>query len=414
VKPGIVALWIFTIVLAVGATRLAGRNSDDSDGPGVSGGSSADSDGSFVEAFGEFEPVQRAYLISRSLSNLGPDNLPELLDAMKVRRMGIVKEEVRLVMVAWARFDPRGAWEWANEGELNWRPTLTDQAIYAWAYHDGPAARRVVEEIEEPTRRVRLRASMIDGWLRSTDKDGVSDYIANFDDVRRRGRLIFLLVGEVMMERGRDGAMRWVEAVPEDAPNGFKAAVFQNLVKLIAADDPRFAADWFLEHATRPYSQGGLEGIARRCAQHQKSPGWIFEWLLALDVDGVEPEEIDAAIEGGFRAWMQTNSEAAQAWLNSALPNPALDVATREAARYLLAQSPDVAMQWVQRIDDEHARLKQAVPVGRKWREKDPEALEAWLSESDLPEDVQQKILKVPVSPIRLNRAPKAAAAGNP
>jgi hypothetical protein len=114
---------------------------------------------------------------------------------------------------------------------------------------------------------------------------------------------------------------------------------------------------------------------------------------------------------------MQTNSEAAQAWLGTALPNPELDIAVVEATRYLLAPSPDVAMGWAQRIQDETLRVKQLVHVGRRWREKDPEAMQAWLSENDLPEDVQQKILKAPVNPIRLKlapKAPKAAGAGKP
>jgi hypothetical protein len=411
VKPATLALWIFTIVLAVGLTRLVVHDSADS---------GADSDGSFLEAFGELEPLQRAYLISRSLRDLSPDNLPELLEAIKVRRMGIVWEEVRLIMIAWARFDPRGAWEWANQGDPSWRPTLTDQAIYAWAYQDGPAARSIVEAIDEPEWKVRLRASMIDGWLRSPDKAGVSDYIANFDDIRRRGRLIFLLAGEIMMEKGREGAMRWVEAIPDDAPNDFKAGVFAHIIKMIAADDPRVAADWFLEHRTQPYTEDALEGIARRWAQHQKDPAELFAWLLALDVDGIEEADIDGALGTGFRAWLQTDSEAAQAWLGSALPNPRLDVAIVEAIRYLQAPSPDLAMAWAQRVQDEALREKRLVQAGRRWREKDPEALQVWLNEGDLPEDVQQKILRAPVNSMRLNLAPKApnapgaAGAGKP
>ncbi len=396
-KPGIVALWIITILLAVGLTRLASRPSAPPSG---------DADGSFIESFSEQEPVERAYRISRSLRDLDPDNLPELLEAMKVRRMGIVWEEVRLIMVAWARFDPRGAWEWANAQTPSWRPTLTDQAIYAWAYQDGPAARSVVEGIEDPERRVRLRSSMIDGWMRSSDKAGVSDYIANFDDARRRGRLIFLLAGEVMMQMGREGAMRWVEAIPDDAPNHFKEGMFLHTLKMIATEDPQLAVDWYLEHCKSPYSEGGLEAIARRWAQHQKDPSELFTWLLALDVDGISQEDVDGAISAGFRAWMQTKNEAAQAWLATALPNPKLDLAAVEAVRYLLALSPDVSVQWAMRIQDEETRNRNVVQAARRWREKDPDALQAWLEQSDLPEDVREKIRSGPKKQMRLNLAP--------
>ncbi len=402
-KPVIAVLWILSIALAVGLTRLAGPDQ---------GGSEPSP--SFDEAFAEFNPLRRAYLISRSLEDLGPENLPELLRVLEDRNMGIVPEEVRLVMVAWARFDAPGAYAWAQEGPKNWRAVLTDQAIYAWAYHDAPAAVRVVEEIEDLEVMARRRQSVIEGWLRSDDKEGVSEYIANFPDMKRRGRLIFLLAGEIVMAEGRDGAMRWTEALPDDAPNQLKLGLFHNVAKMVASDDPVRAAEWFLAHRTRPYSEGALAGIARRWVQHHDRPA-AFEWLLAMSSDGLRAGERADAITHGFRSWIQIDPEAAQLWLLSMLPNPALDPAIRETVKRLLPSEPDVALTWAQRFGDEAERNAQSVRVGIRWRNKNPESFDAWVKESDLPEEVQQKILAAPVSGIRMPPVnPKPAAAGKP
>ncbi|MBW2691325.1 MAG: hypothetical protein JRE57_01650 [Deltaproteobacteria bacterium] len=400
-KPVIAVLWILSIAVAVGLTRLA-----DTDGGG-SGPSL-----SFDEAFDEIDPLQRTYLIGRSLQDLSADRLPELLEALEVHRMGIENEEVRLVMIAWARFDPLGAYEWALEGPKNWRSTLTNQAMFAWAYHDGPGALRMLEGIEDPELKLRLRSAVVDGWMRSDDKEGATEYIANFPDMKRRGRLFFLFAGEIMMAKGPEGAMRWLETLPDDAPNQVKLGLFHHIAMMVTTEDPVIAAEWFYENRTRSFTEGALSGIARRWVQHHERPP-AFEWLLAMDSDGLRAGERADAIADAFRSWMQIDPEAAQAWLLAQLPNPRLDSASKEAAKRLVPTDPDKALEWAARVNDDDERRTLLVRAGRRWREKDPEAFSAWLQENELPEEIRQKILAASKGP-RANMRPKPAAAGKP
>jgi len=402
VKPVIAVLWILSIALAVGLTRLADTN-----------GGGSDPSPSFDEAFDEIDPLQRAYLIGRSLQDLGSDRLPELLEALTIYRMGIETEEVRLVMLAWARFDPLGAYEWALEGPKNWRMILTNQAMFAWAYHDGPSALRKLESIEDPELKLRLRSAVTDGWMRSDDKLGATEYVANFPDLKRRGRLFFLLAGEIVMAEGKEGAMRWLDSLPDDAPNQVKLGLFHHIAMMVATEDPVSAADWFYENRTQYFSEGALSGIARRWVQHHDRPA-AFEWLLAMSSDGLRAGERDDAIADGFRSWMQIDPEAAQAWLLIQLPNRALESAIAEAVKRLLPTDPDKALEWALRLNDDDKRRTQLIRVGKRWRDKDPEAFSDWLKENDLPEEIRQKILVAPKGGGRMHVKPKPAAAGKP
>ncbi len=404
-KSAIAVLWILSLALAVGLSRLADSDRVDSEpSPTID------------EAFGEFDPLRRAHLMSHVLQDLDSDRLPELLSVLEDRNMGIVAEEVQLIMLAWARFDAPGAYAWAREMSGSWRQTLTTHAMYAWAYHDGPAAMRAVEEIEDSEFMEQMKHNAIQGWLRGDDKQGVSEYIANYPDVKRRGRLYFLLAGEIVMAEGIDAAMRWVEALPDDMPNNLKLGSFNNVAKMLASEDPVRAAEWYLAHRTRPYSAEALTGIARRWVQHHDRPA-AFEWLLAMSSDGIRAGERGDAIAAGFRAWMQSEPEAAQAWLLSQLPNPALDPAIKESLKRLLPMDPGASMAWAQRLGDEAERDAQSLRVGIRWRGKDPEAFDDWLKENDLPEEIRQRILAAPAPAprgARKNKQPKPAAAGTP
>ncbi len=406
-KPAIAVLWILSIAVAIGLTRLAG--------PDRAG---SEPSPSLDEAFGEYDPLRRAYLISDSLQDFGPDDLPELMRVLVDRRRGIVPEEVRLFMLAWARFDAPGAYAWANEGPPRWRSTLTDAAIFAWAYRDGPAAMAVVDETEAPDRMVRLRQSAIEGWMRSDDKLLVAEYLSTIPDMKRRGRFYFQLGGEVVMKEGEEAAMRWVESLPDDAPHNLKGGLFNVIAKSVADDDPLRAAEWVLAHGANSYSKKAFSGVMRRWVQQHDRPA-AFEWLLALNPDEMQAGERDKAISMGFRSWIQIDPKSAQEWLLSVLPNPELDPAIGETIKRLLPIDPGASMVWVQRLDDEARRHSESVRVGKRWRGKDPEAFDKWLKESDLPEETRQKILAAAPPPqqqrgARMKRNPKPAAVGKP
>jgi hypothetical protein len=329
--------------------------------------------------------------------------------------MGLMMEEVRLLMLVWVRFDAPGAYAWASEGPSNWRKTLTGQCLWAWGFHDGPEAMRFVAEIEEPELMARLRQNAIEGWMRSDDKDGVTDFISNYEDMGPRGRLTFVLAGEIVMAEGVDGAMRWVDGLPDDTPNELKRIVFSHVAKIVAGeDDPERAAEWFLEHRAHSFTDKALDGIVRRWVQHHDRPAAIA-WLMKMSDDGDNVGQRDDAVSAGFRSWMQLDPDGAQAWLLPMVPNAALDPAILEASKRLTPTDIGAAMAWAQRGDDESDRQAELIRVGARWNNTDREAFQAWLSENEVADEVQQKIrMRAQPQAARMNVNPKPAAARKP
>ena len=393
------ALWILTVAAAFVLARLTAPGRERADLRSVD---------SFRAALAERDTLNRSYRLSAFLQEFGPDDVPAALEILEASSIGVSQEEVRLLMLAWSRFDAPGAFAWASDWPTAWRQTLMSEAMYAWGFRDGRAAFRALEGVEDSELRARMKPAIVEGWLRSDDRVGAGEYIAAVSEPRRRGRLTFLLAGETLRD-GVEAVMLWAEAVPEDAPNDFKQGAFYHAASVVARQDPRRAAEWFERHRTQPYSEGSVSGIALQWARHHDPPR-LFDWLRSLPAEGEREGERGEAIADGFRSWLQRAPGKAEAWLRSALPDPGLDPAVAELVLYLSRSSPGSAVEWAGRIQDKELRRGKTIQAGRAWRKAEPEAVTRWLAESDLSEKVRQQILR----PRRAARAPAAAAAARP
>ncbi len=385
-KAVVAAIWILSLAAAFGLGRLGVVS------PAVGEPQTLES---FRAALRERNPLERSYRLSAFLRQLQPDDIPGFLEAIDEHQIGVTPEEVRLFMLAWARHDGAAAFSWARQWPTPWSQTLSREAAYAWGFHDGPAALAVVEALDDPEQMAQLRASLLEGWLASGDSVRASAYVASVDDERRRRRLLFLLAGETARD-GPDAVMRWAEAVPEDAPNDYKTAVFYQATNVLSQEDLRVAVRWLEAHRSRPYSVGSLQLIAENWASDGDVPA-LFEWLRALpDGAGDRAGERAEALGKGFQAWLQSAPEEAEAWLLRELPAAELDPAVQEMVRARAGPSPTDAFQWVARIQDEERRRHSLHVASRIWLRNDPEAALAWISQSDLPGDVRESLLKSP------------------
>ena len=398
-KPWLAALWILTLAAAFGLARWTGPGRD---------GTPPTLD-SFRAGLQESDPHERAYRVSAFLRQLSPDGLPAAVEAFEAAQPTVTEEEVRLFMLVWTRTEGPAALAWARAWpKPGWRQTLMAEALRGWAGQDGRAALAAVEALEDlpGDGEILLRQAVIDGWMRSSDKQGISDYIAGIRDPQRSRRLTFLLAGTTAKEGGHEAVVRWVEALPDDAPNDFKQSAFYHAVGTLARADPGVATAWLESHRTKPYTVGGLQAIALKWARHH-DPVQLFDWLLSLPPLGErEPERADA-ISSGFHVWVRAAPDEAEAWLRSAMPNPMLDPATRVLVRALVASSPSSAMEWSQQIQDETLRLEQTRIASVVWQRRNPEAFHDWLATSDLPEELQQSLLQAAL-PVPRRRAAAA------
>ncbi len=340
---------------------------------------------------GERDELERLYLLTSFLRTLGPEDVLPMLAEVEKHRIGFDAEEVRLMMLAWTRFDGPGAFATARDWPTPWRSILMEQAMHAWGFNDGRAALAECEQIENERLREKLRAALLSGWVSSHDRQGATEFAATVLDARRRTRLAFRLAGQAKRD-GPDAVIAWADAVPEDAPNQFKEAVFGFAAGVVAHLDPGRVTPWYESQMQHWYTTSGLLSIASKWAYFH-DPKALIAWIETLPIEEAREGERTDAGRVAFRSWAAEAPGEVEAWLETAPGGPMRDAAIDELARATVDAAPAGALRWAGQIEDEKLRLRRILRYGRQWFVQDPDAAGAWLEEADISDGSRQQIL---------------------
>jgi len=379
-KVALAGVWILTLTVAFGLGRSTVPR-----GMMVQPRTVA----AFSDALDDEDLLTRTYRFAEFLQGLSPENLDEALALFAEKRVGVSAGEVRVFMLAWARFDPEAAFEWAKSWTTPWRTILEGGAIHAWAYRDPKGAVAALGKLDEPHRE-ELHQNLIRGWARGEDKHGVTDYVLSLPQGRQRLAFVRLVVGEVQKD-GIDAVIDWAEAVPDDGPNSAKEIAFRSALRVVAQWDARRAGAWFEAHRESAYAPPTIQMIALKWVDYHDPPT-LFEWLAGLPDDETRRDGVRA----GFTRWLKESPEEAGTWLRGATLTAALDPAVAVFAREVSRSSSESAIEWAEHIQDELLRRQTITPILRMWNRHDPKAVRAWMADHDVPEPVRQAIVNSP------------------
>jgi hypothetical protein len=263
--------------------------------------------------------------------------------------------------------------------------------MHAWGFNDGRAALAACEQIEDEELRESLRTALISGWVGSSDRLAASEFAATVSDPRRRNRLAFRLAGQAKRD-GPQAVIAWADAVPEDAPNDFKQAVFGHAAGVVARLDPELVAPWYESRMKHSYTLMGLRAISSKWAYFH-DPKTVIAWIETLPIEEAREGERVDAIRTAFRIWAPEAPGEAEAWLVSASAGPVRDAAIDEFARATSDAAPAEAIRWATQIEDDELRRKRMLKFTRRWFVKDPDAAGTWLEDADFPPEMRQQIM---------------------
>jgi hypothetical protein len=360
----------------------------------------------FRAALREHDPAKRSRGLVEFLDDFGPNDVDETIQVLEANRIGVVEYEMKLIMFSWTRFDPAAALAWARADDWG-KPGMSERvALFTWGFHDPHGAIANLQEREQYKPDSKLVDAVVTGWSRNGDLQGVTDFLIAMPPSRSRSMLANNLVA-LISNSSIDAAIAWADAVPVDAPGQFKRVAYMRTMSAVGQRDPERAMRWYEDHRGDEYTETALDILARRYVEYHV-PSAFFIWLQELPPIPVEFDATEraGAIAVGFRAWLRRDEKNATSWLeDQAILPRALDPAVAEMARHLSRHprhpKPRMAIAWAERIQDPEFMRKTIVPIARNWQVANPEEMQAWLSASDLPQDLRTEILTPKKKPAR-------------
>jgi hypothetical protein len=352
---------------------------------------------SVVGALSIDDALSRAALLAALLQGLGPDAVSEVKIAWERHTRngrGDPGAELLLIVEWLARHDPEGAYAWVQVHGGHQSPVVLRGLIRAWAARDPAAARGVISEGHTIRKSDQLTSALVEGWLES-GLPGVEEYLVEMPPSNQQQFAISALVRRLIVRDGIDAALRWVEALPDEAPGRFKLQAYRRVASAVADIDPQRAAHWAEKQLAGDFG----DGVPRRVGVSWGGQDGeaAMTWLASLPAVDHLPFAVDAT----YREWLRHDREGALRWLREAEPNPTFEPAISLYALAAVRDDPQTALEWAQRLQDEELRHLTLEKLARAWLANDPEAARAWIEGSELPEAAQQRVLAPPKKPQR-------------
>lgn len=379
-KAKFLILWPVTLVVAFGVGhRMADRST----------ATRLASTESFRSAFGEASELDRTHGVASFLQGLTPENLPGALEVIDEQRPWLQDTELRMIMLAWVKIDAAEMFASVQEWPERKRDLALTAAAYAWAFHDPERAFEAIEAVTIPDMERLLTDSAVAGWIVRDDREGLTEWIEAMPKGTRRQRLTGILARR-LLQQGPEEMMAWADSVPEDAHDGFKETVVLKAGNALAQMDPLRAKDWIGGQLDKEYAQSVASVIVRHWGDEDSMAATI--WAQTLPAG----EHRDRAVSRAFRTWLLQDPDAAQTWLLANTPDPALDPALAILIQRNGREQMETALTWSDLIENDADREKVVIVMVRGWRQRDPEAADAWLAEAELSNAARNKIISRP------------------
>ena len=385
----------------------AGQRSATRAGRSSSGNDRTQSGVTVSQFLNERDPLVANQLFADLILGMDASSARSIFDSLLENRGNSSDSQMDLFLRAWGQLDGSAAMEAVEE--LSRDPRRQGQAGVAvmtgWASADPEGAKAHLEGIDNQLVKGVLAQGIVNG-LASSDPDAATDFVLELHQSQRaalansegeegqrqwwdRGRAYAFdrqldTIANAQIERGMSNATSWAEQLPAGS---IKASAFDRVADHFAREDPAAAADWVKGHADKDYAERAVREVAEELGR--ENPEEAVRWLADL------PEANQSrAIHQSMERWTREDPVAAGNFLREMEPSASRDAAVRSYANQLDGSDPQMAAEWAGSIANDEIRTETLNNVARSWIRRDPGEARAWLPNSGLPAEQQERVIR--------------------
>lgn len=346
--------------------------------------------------------LERAELLIPLLQGLHADNVQGAAEAFEEQLSIGSKQELRLFLAAWGKFDPKATLEYASNWTMgNLRSFGVTTVASDWAARGGgQEAAEALLELREWRVRDNALGEMVFDWVSSGDVEGVTEFTAALPESGGKNVLAENIVTSLIQKEGVDGTIAWSNNIIRERDESLWQAPLKKALEVISKRDPERASLWWTQHADQEWAQNGFRTIAFDWAA--TDPVAALAWIRQLPGD--DPRHV--ALIKIASSWANTDLPGMAEWLESTrLPESEREHLIPPFVRRAAKADPELASQWVDQLKDEREIGLTTVMLVRSWRKKDHRSAVAWLDSREVSEEVRLHALGLKTGmPLSLTR----------
>jgi hypothetical protein len=328
------------------------------------------------------DPVERAQAWLDYVNSLDPAEFQAAVASF--RDEGFTRDhmgEYSILLSAWAKNDPLAALDYAQANTGN--PFARNTILSTWAASDPDGAIAWAKQHHDGDGANPWMIGVIRG-LAGTDPTRASQLLSDMPFSGERGEALGSLVPYVL-QQGGDSAKAWAESIKDDR---LRAGATAQIAESLAKQDPAGTAAWLMRTPGEASSQAMDTVLSTWVEKDKTAATSYFETLPTGDAR-------TSALSGIANTIAQEDPKTAAAFLDS----HSADATDRTYQRFVwnaMGSSPDIAVQYIAKIDDEGNRNGTYNRVLDGWLRNDFDAASTYINNAgnSLPPGVKDRVVK--------------------
>ncbi|MGH8048491.1 MAG: hypothetical protein ACREKL_14715 [Chthoniobacterales bacterium] len=385
-------------------------------------------------------------------------NAPRIAETIRIGGGERAPRCLFIVLLAWARLDPKSAVEYARNLPADKPRTAIGGALTGWADTDYDAAARWANANLQGYAKINALRNMV-GELPGTnpqralevcmdpdmDFEVVNGIVGTvFEDLARRDpalaaeRVVDLpiamlrgetipVVADIWARKDRAAALAWIATLPvtrnpEEGFENTRVAAFAGVLDDWSRQDAPAALEWL---STMPAGTERDEVLKRNIdfVASDIDPSALLDMVELIGSKNVQ----ENALQSVTRGWVKQDRDAAMEWA-AAQTDPAIRTAayrglisglasddTETATRFALSladrtqrdcalddvafarssKNPAAAAAWADKLQSKD-RSRALITIIYQWLQKDSTAARKWIADSTLPESEKRRLVDTP------------------
>jgi hypothetical protein len=338
-----------------------------------------------LEAIRESDPVKSQLMFARLMEELTPENAPAALAMIRENVSGF--ESMRYMSTLaykWGQVDPLNAMKELAKGDDRGGRMSQNVVLTGWAATDPKAAMEWLNAYDGDGKDW-LAQSIVNGLAKS-DPEGALKYVSGLKDKDDRSRGAETIAREMIRLGGSDKAVAWLNGLTDP---DMKSGAFRTVADQMMRGDTAKAAEWIKAYANEDFAKDAVRNLAETMARKDPQEALKF----AGDLTGkAQSSAIGQAVNEWARQENGANMADAAKYVESLPAGDSRDAGARAIAREAVRDDPQAAIAWANSIKDAEQRTDTLVDVARRYMREDKAAAEAWLAQSGLSAEDQQKV----------------------